>query len=1160
MSIRVALHHRTSYRYDRPIVIGPQVIRLRPAPHSRTPIESYSMQVGPADHFVNWQQDPFGNYLGRCVFNETATELNITVDLTASLSAINPFDFFLEPNAEQTPFYYDEETQHNLKPYFATEDGPALMELLATIDRTPRKTIDFLVDINQLLQREIGYTIRLEPGVQSCEETLTKRTGSCRDSAWLMCQTLRHMGYASRFVSGYLIQLTADQKSLDGPSGPEEDFTDLHAWTEVYLPGAGWVGLDPTSGLFAGEGHIPLACTPQPSSAAPISGGHEPCEVEFDFAMSVERVHEDPRVTKPYTEDQWIRIESLGHEVDRHLAAGDVRLTMGGEPTFVSIDDMDGEEWQTAAVGPNKRRLADNLLLRLKRRFGKGGLLHYGQGKWYPGEQLPRWALTCYWRADGQPIWENDELFAKDGKSYGHTIDDARRFGNALAERLVVNPEHVIEGFEDAMYYAWRERRLPANVNVRDSKLDDEEERTRLARVFEQGLTSSVGVALPLQFAWWEFQPRWRSGKWIVRSEEMFLLPGDSPMGYRLPIQSLVYDGRPAHAKAFLEADPFDAERPLPMRERLRRAMPLPIGAAGGGGGYGYGGGGSDYGHHDFQFQGRPHEGNGSNGAGYGYGDNGHGHDPSHADRRHAPEGRSTGFELYKTDVNYNDPSNLIRTALCIEPRGGTLHVFMPPIERLDVYLDLIAAVEETAEDLQTPVVIEGYLPPHDSRLRHIKATPDPGVIEVNTHPASSWDELVDITTGVYEDARQTRLGTEKFDLDGSHTGTGGGNHVVLGGATPMDSPWLRRPDLLKSFLGYWNNHPSLSYLFSGKFIGPTSQAPRVEEARADNLYELKIAFEQIRTGQTTPPWLVDRIFRHLLVDGTGNTHRSEFCIDKLFSPDSSSGRLGLLEFRAFEMPPHARMSLTQQLLLRSLVARFWETPYEKPLVTWGTSLHDKWMLPHFVWQDFEDVIESTRSAGFAMERDWFAPHYEFRYPFIGQFTQRGVNVELRRAIEPWYVLGEEGAPGGTARYVDSSIERMQVKVTGMTDPRYVLTCNGRRVPLHPTGVQGEFVAGIRYRAWQPPSCLHPTIPVDGPLVFDLVDDWMDRSAGGCQYHVGHPGGLNPQTFPVNALEAETRRATRFLAFGHTGGKAMIKDDGPNPEFPLTLDLRRGKH
>jgi uncharacterized protein (DUF2126 family) len=432
--------------------------------------------------------------------------------------------------------------------------------------------------------------------------------------------------------------------------------------------------------------------------------------------------------------------------------------------------------------------------------------------------------------------------------------------------------------------------------------------------------------------------------------------------------------------------------------------------------------------------------------------------------------------------------------------------------------------------------------------------------LEVNVHPAHDWNQLVEITTGVYEDAHQSRLGTEKFDLDGSHTGTGGGNHVVLGGPTPVDSPWLRRPDLLKSFVGYWQNHPSLSYLFSGKFIGPTSQAPRVDESRSDSIYELKIAFEQIEAGRQVPPWVVDRVLRHLLVDGTGNTHRAEFCIDKLYSPDSASGRLGLVEFRAFEMPPHARMSLTQQLLLRALVARFWETPYVDEMVTWNTSIHDRWMLPHFVWQDFQEVIQETRDAGFELEPQWFDAHFEFRFPHIGSISPSGVHVELRKALEPWYVLGEEPGGGYTARYVDSSVERLQVKVQAMTDPRYVLTCNGRPLPLHPTGVQGEWVAGVRYRAWQPPNCLHPTLGVNAPLVFDLVDTWHGRSVGGCQYHVGHPGGLNPSTFPINALEAESRRATRFIGLGHSPGPVKISAEATNREFPFTLDLRRSPH
>lgn len=996
MPIHVALHHTTRYRYDRPINLGPQIVRLRPAPHCRTPILSYSMTVEPAQHFINWQQDPFSNYLARLVFPERTEHFEVTIDLVAEMSVYNPFDFFLEASAEQYPFSYDDALKTELAPYLAcdaqTSAAPLFRAYLDGVDRTPAGTVNFLVALNQQLQGDIGYLVRMEPGVQTPEQTLELASGSCRDSAWLLVQLCRHLGIAARFVSGYLIQLTPDVKALDGPSGTSVDFTDLHAWCEVYLPGAGWIGFDPTSGLLAGEGHIPLACTPQPTSAAPVEGLIDECEVAFEHEMVVTRVYESPRVTKPYTDTQWDAVRTLGAQVDRALTAGDVRLTQGGEPTFVSIDDRDGAEWNTDALGPTKRGYATELVQRLRAEYGDGGFLHFGQGKWYPGEQLPRWALSIYWRADGQPVWHDPSLFADEREPSACTTDDAKRFIDALAARLGLTDEFVVPGYEDVWYYLWRERRLPVNVDPFDSRLDDELERARLRKVFDRQLDSVVGYVLPIKRVDEGAAldgPRWQTGPWFFRDERMYLVPGDSPMGYRLPLDSLPWVAD-ADYPYLVERDPFAPRDVLPdaaaFRARHAGAADAPR--------YLAGVQREASAHTVMQWRsdgsverGRPADG--------GRGEHGE-HD---AQRR--PE-------------RFESAAWITRTALCAEVRNGILYLFMPPLAALEDYLELLAAIELTAHALDVKLVLEGYPPPRDARLKLLQVTPDPGVIEVNIHPAKSFDELVNQTEFLYDAAWQSRLSTEKFMVDGRHVGTGGGNHFVLGGATPADSPFLRRPDLLASLIAYWHNHPSLSYLFSGLFIGPTSQAPRVDEARNDQLYELDIAFAEIQRnkllyGQDMPPWLVDRVLRNLLIDVTGNTHRSEFCIDKLYSPDSSTGRLGLLELRAFEMPPHARMSIVQQLLLRALVARFWAAPYTTPLTRWGTALHDRFMLPAFLKMDFDDVLAELRDAGFAFDAAWFAPHFEFRFPLFGQIAVNGMQLSLRGALEPWHVMGEEG-------------------------------------------------------------------------------------------------------------------------------------------------------
>lgn len=1096
MGIKVALEHRTSYTFDRLVEVHPHVVRLRPAPHCRTPIEAYSLTVEPADHFINWQQDPFGNHLARLVFPDRARELTVTVGLIADLKVINPFDFFIEDYAETFPFGYPGALREDLKPYLRPVDedgdgaGPgdlcrAWVSNFTMPPGTP--TIQFLVALNRAVNADVGYSVRMEPGVQTPDHTLRTGVGSCRDSAWLLVSILRQLGLAARFVSGYLVQLASDVLALDGPTGPAADFTDLHAWAEVYVPGAGWIGLDPTSGLFAGEGHIPLSATPHPSSAAPITGATGPCEATLEFSNVVTRVHEDPRVTLPYTDTAWASITELGARVDRRLAVADVRLTMGGEPTFVSIDNAVEPEWTTAADGPHKRERASALAARLMKVWAPGGLVQRGQGKWYPGEAMPRWQIALHWRTDGQPLWNDARLLADpwSGDTPAVTAGAAERVLSEIAAGLGLPASQVRPAYEDPLSRLAAAVRLPAGDPVgadEDLAEDSADARAKLLARLDTAVAEPAAHVLPLHRA--DDGGGWASADWALRRGRIVLLDGDSPAGLRLPLDSISWrPPRPTY-----EADPLTAG--------------------------------------------------------------------------HAPAVQAVGTTAVVVDADGAPP-----TALVAEIRDGFLHVFLPPVEQFHDFVDLVARVEAAVAAVGVAVVIEGYGPPADPRLTSTTITPDPGVIEVNVAPTASFAEQNEQLQTLYEQARLARLCTESFDVDGTHGGTGGGNHITLGGSTPADSPLLRRPDLLVSLLTYWQRHPALSYLFAGRFIGATSQAPRVDEGRAEALYELEIAFAEIHrltAGDASQPWVVDRALRHLLTDITGNTHRAEFCIDKLYSPDGARGRLGLLELRGFEMPPHHRMAMVQSLLVRSLVAWFWDEPLRAPLIRHGANLHGRYLLPHFLIRDIADVAADLRAHGMNFETSWLDPFTEFRFPRIGTAVLDGVELELRGAIEPWNVLGEESTSGGTARYVDSSVERLQVRLVGADRDRHVVTANGHPIPLLATEKPDVQVGGVRYRAWQPPSALHPSITVDGPLRFELIDTATGMSKGGCTYHVAHPGGRSYDSPPINAVEAESRRGRRFEATGFTPGTidmSVIRErrtrQSTDVGAPGILDLRR---
>jgi uncharacterized protein (DUF2126 family)/transglutaminase-like putative cysteine protease len=1095
VSTRVAITHRIEQHFARPVRLSTHWLRLRPAPEQRAQIAAFSLAVDAEPHFLNWVRDPFENHLARLDFPEPLAGLGITLELIAELEPTNPFDFLAEPYAAEHPFEYPVQLKKELSPYRLTSaPGPRLSAWLANVDRTSKTTLERLDELTRMVQEAHALAVDAGPGAVDLERFLERGKGSCWEFAWLLTVTLRHVGLAARFVCGYRL-LLADESGGSTPRFP--DTVTLHTWSEAYIPGAGWIGLDPAAGIFITETYIPLACAPEPVRVLPIVGDREPCVETRSESLRVRRLT-PAQASWPHTDTQRADIDALGRFVDEDLALQGLKPALGVSLSFVSRQDGMAPEWSTQALGPSKRLLAESLSVALWKRLGHGGVPQLGQGEWYGGESLPRWRLGCFFRADGEPVWRNPERL-----SFGHAQrtagpDQAQRLVRSLARGLGIDPARVVAAHEDPLHELWRARapgQLPAPQDLRDPL-----RRRALAERLSSAHRTPTGFLVPL--GWDHARACWVSGNWRFRRSGIYLAPGSASMGYRLPLDGLI-DDEAGVLEAHIERCPFEERGKLP----------------------------------DF------HAGVRSR----------HDRGPTEPSTR---DGRPP------------------RTALCVEARAGELFVFLPPVSHLEHYLELVAAVEVAAEALKLPVSLEGYEPPEDPRLRRFLLEPDAGVLRLNLPETSSWDEQLSVISAAYEEAWRLDLNTERVSADdGRRVPSGGGGRLTVGGVSPAESPFLTRPEILRSLIAYWQRHPCLSYLFAGRLIGPSGSAPRPDEGRDEILYELSIALEHLRSGTSDKPWLADRVLRHLLTDPAGNLKRAEIRIDQLYAPERASLRLGRILINAFESAPEARLAALQSLLVLGLIGRFGRHPDSGELRRWGPALHDQFLLPEVLWADLRIVVADLAAARYPFQLDWFEPLFELRFPVLGSVPIGPLMFKLRSAHEPWPLLAEEVTRGGVARFIDAANERLQVTLSGAHPGRYVLACNGHRVPLQRTPTHGEYVAGVRYKVSNPPSTMHPTVsPVEG-LVFDVIDTWTGHAIGGCTYlapqpRISGPIGTptpapptgepreGPRFFPVPFLSMQAMgKSGRFLPRGSGVGKMAAPPRVDDEQFPYLLDL-----
>ena len=1100
---RFAISFQTAIAFERRVRLSTHWARLRPAPHTRAAIAAYTLAIDAEPHFINWVRDPFENYLARLDFHEPLQRIALNMELVLDLTPVNPFDFLLENDFSHYPLTYSEQLHKELIPYlYLPVAGSQMDSWLSSLKPTSGYLLDTLSDLNQQVHESLKFEGVTSPGPVNIDTVLSRRTGSAWEIAWLLTLGLRHFGLAARFVSGlYLFQSSSDEIPDHGA---------LHAWSEVFLPGAGWVGLDPANGILTTEGYIPLATAPDPLRALPLVGYFEACNYHEQQQVQVSRL--TPHLSTQHVSDaQWHDMGVVARHVDKLLDRENIQAASAPSLSFVASAYANDPEWSIQAMGGSKRNYAENLLSRLSQRLAPGIVVQAGQGEWFSGEPLPRWRLYGLYRRDGVACWQDPRWLAANNERGDCSFDEASQFIKLLAKILAIDTRFVLPAYEDQLHQLWMSRGqmayLPDSEELRNPIL-----RQQLADRLSQSRDHPSAYVLPIR--WDPVSQQWKSGCWQFRRQALYLVPGDSPPGFRLPLTSL-----PRNRDAVVEADPdrcqFEPREVLPSLhgELAARLSNIP---------------------------------------------------------------KDQVFDPASAHADDEFTSAAPRTALCIDVRDGHIHIFLPPLTHLEYYLELVAAIETVAARLQTQVVLEGYEPPYDARVQRFILEPDAGVLKLTLPEAENWDRVSSQLNAAYEEAAALGLYAERYSADGRRMPSGGGAELTVGGTEPALSPFLKQPAILRSFITFWHNHPSLSYFFAGRMIGASGDAPRVDEGRDDALYDLDMALRRIPDGLSEQPWVPDRILRHLLTDTKGDMRRAEIRVDQLYPPERSATRLGRITIRSFEMAPSMRLAALQWLLTRSLLASFAIRPQAQALINWKGATHDRFLLPDWLWQDFQNVLQLINEIGIPLQAEWFSPYLELRFPALGNVQIGDLNLELRTAHENWPLLAEEFSGHGVSRFIDIANERVQVRLMGATPDRYAVVCNDKRVPLRECGQNGKYVGGVRYKTSNPLSTLHPTREPVRELVFDVVDTWTGKVIGGCTWlpplpAIYGPVGLPPlmpydaskgpiksqPLVPAIAIPPWQQSQGRFLSHGSGRTHLLAPLEATQRRYPNLLDLTR---